>query len=165
MSGETVADRVKIVRDELRLSQKAIAELLGLSLRSWNGLEAGRNIPSGETLLKFVAAGYNPGWVLTGNGSPKINDIASNERHLPEAKVIKKLARIVMRVHTEAGVKLLPEDVAAEATELYNELSSRVQNLSDMEEIEAVFPQLELHLKRRLADAVAEQGSGKEKAS
>lgn len=86
-------------------------------------------------------------------------------QQLPVAKVMKKLARIVMKVHAEAGVKLLPEDVTSEATELYIELSTRVQNLSDMEEVEAVFPQLELHLKRRLADAVAEPGSGKEKAS
>lgn len=69
-----VAQRALEVRNELGLSQKAMAEKLGISPRNWQGMEGGRNIPNGETLLNFQKLGINPGWILSGLGPKKLDD-------------------------------------------------------------------------------------------
>lgn len=143
-----------------------LAELTGIPRRTLGDYIASKSEPKISTVLEIArVTNINISWLMTGEGKIDGDSDQVNQPQTLQPQLMKKLAHLVARVHKNADIKLLPEDVTAEATELYNELCTRVQNLSDMEEIESVFPQLELHLKRRLADAVAEPGSGKEKAS
>lgn len=61
----------------MRLSQKAMAERLGIAPRTWQEIEAGKNVPSGETLLKISDLGFDPGWILTGSGSQASAELVS----------------------------------------------------------------------------------------
>ncbi len=82
-----------------------------------------------------------------------------------QVDIMRLLTRLVVRLHQDVGIKLSAEEITAETTVLYNDLSRRVDNLADREEVEAVLPQLELRMRKRLAEAKSKPGSGKREAS
>ena len=83
---EGVGTRLRAVRKELGLSLRAIADAVDVSLSTWQRLETTDNVPSGETLLKIAELGFNPGWILTGQGAKRLQkEMPSNEpRYLRE---------------------------------------------------------------------------------
>lgn len=64
-----IASRLKLARQAIGLSQKALAEQSGVSTRGYQGYEDGRSVPGGEALAGMASAGINPLWLLTGEGS------------------------------------------------------------------------------------------------
>ncbi len=66
------------------------------------------------------------------------------------AGLMKKLGHLVYTTYHDAKIDLSPEDVAELAAELYGRLQELIQNLNDMEEVEATLPLLKLHLKRKI---------------
>ncbi len=62
---------------------------------------------------------------------------------------MKKLGRLVYAAYHDAQIELPPEDIAELAAELYGKLQEIVQNINDIEEVEATFPLLKLRLKRQ----------------
>ncbi|MFG1463315.1 helix-turn-helix transcriptional regulator [Xanthobacter sp. DSM 24535] len=74
MSRDKIAERLRMVRDNSRLSQRALATRLGIAYRTWQDIENGKHVPSGETLLKIAELGINPGWVLLGTGPMRSDD-------------------------------------------------------------------------------------------
>lgn len=69
---DAIGDRLKKIRRESRLSQREFAREAGIAFRTWQTIETGGNVPSGETLLKLAALGWNPGWILTGAGAKRL---------------------------------------------------------------------------------------------
>jgi transcriptional regulator with XRE-family HTH domain len=67
----TLADRLKCVREDLNKSQKEIAAQIGISFRSWQDYELGKNVPGSAVITELVKLGYNSNWILTGEGSIK----------------------------------------------------------------------------------------------
>ncbi|ABL01333.1 helix-turn-helix domain-containing protein [Pelobacter propionicus] len=65
---EHIGTRLKEVRNILGMSQTAIAKAADSSLPSWQGYEAGKNIPGGKVLEALSKMGIDVNWVLTGNG-------------------------------------------------------------------------------------------------
>ncbi|MHA7881756.1 helix-turn-helix domain-containing protein [Nitratireductor rhodophyticola] len=100
-----------------------------------------------------------------GEPEPMFSKIFRSQQPMFNIELLERLARIVTSVHKSEGVRLPPEKVSAEAGLLYNLLLARVVDPSDAEEIEAVLPQLEHLLRKRLSDAKAEPGTGKRSAS
>lgn len=143
------------------------ANSLGISKSTIAHYERGERTPDAIVLDTYRSKfGVNINWLVSGEGE-MFEDTARAINNAPafQAQIVKKLARMVMRLHREASVKLQPEDVASEAILLYNDLAGRVNNLADTEEVDAVLPQVELQLKRRLLAAQVEPGSGKQQAS
>lgn len=65
-----IARRAKLVRTDMGAkSAFAMSKLLEMSPNAWKAIENGSHLPSCETLLKLVERGYDPTWVLTGQGS------------------------------------------------------------------------------------------------
>lgn len=166
-----------MVRFKLKMSQAEIAKTLGISVRNWQTMERDEGVPSGETLLRFKSAGYNPGWILTGVGprlledatsqdetQTRISDSSKAQRQQIDDWTMRRMAAIVTALHGERKLPISPENVAVEAALLYNELIGRVSDLSDRDEIEATLPQLRHLLKKRLGEAEAEPGRGKASA-
>ncbi|WP_455479057.1 hypothetical protein V4B17_03770 [Bartonella sp. B23] len=94
----------------------------------------------------------NPHWLVTGEGEMfRDVDKAKAAGFKPQTildELIKKLGRIAYMTYRGMKIKLLPEDIAEIAAELYRKLQELVQNINDMEKIEATFPLLKPHLKR-----------------
>ncbi|MBN8916661.1 MAG: helix-turn-helix transcriptional regulator [Rhizobiales bacterium] len=70
---ELIGSRLLYIRTESGLAQRPFAKMVGVSFSTWQTIEGGKNVPSGETLLKLAAQGWNPGWILTGRGAPRLD--------------------------------------------------------------------------------------------
>lgn len=153
--------RLREIREDLRLTQKAMAEAVEMSLSGWQAIERGANPPSGETLLKIAALGFSPTWVLTALGAKRLD--AKPAQVNPD--LMERLDRIVTKTYKEVGQALPPNKSASEAAALYNELLELAADPTDSEEIVLILPQLQHRLKRRLVEAATAPGTGKREAS
>lgn len=79
--------------------------------------------------------------------------------------VLELLGGLVARIYGEAGIRLPDGKTLVEAGELYNQLSGRIDDMSDEAEVAAMIPWLENRLRKRLDEARAEPGTGKRSAS
>lgn len=68
----TITDRLQEVRGHL--NQKAFAAKLGVGSRTYWNYESGNREPSPAFLRKLAELGWNPGWIITGQGSPRLED-------------------------------------------------------------------------------------------
>lgn len=159
--------RLRSVRREAGYADRnAFAEVLEIAINTLASYERGDTAPDADVLARYRdRCGIDVNWLVSGDGEMFADP--SKAREKPDSFVpdlVRKLGRIADRLHREAGIKLQPEDVSAEAAKLYNELLRRVGDMTDADEVQAVFPQLEVLLKKRLAEAVAEPGTGKRSA-
>ncbi|MBA5776134.1 helix-turn-helix transcriptional regulator [Stappia sp. F7233] len=161
---KTVGERVKEAAKAVG-GLNALAKIVGMPRRTLGDQISGKF----EVKLSFIvdvarATGVTVNWLATGEGK-MFADPARSAGKSFDAALLEKCARVVTAVHREANIKLPPEKVSVEAAELYNELMERLADPSDQEEIEAALPQLRHLLRKRLAAAAAEPGSGKHSAS
>jgi len=63
-----IADRLKMVRQTIGVSQTEMGTLLSLGKRSWQRYESGANIPGGSVIAELAARGFDANWILTGEG-------------------------------------------------------------------------------------------------
>lgn len=91
--------------------------------------------------------------------------IGDGKAEVLNSELFNELGKIVVREHKAAGLVLLPEMVAPEAGQLYNELVARVRDISDQRSVKAMLPVLAESLRNRLREAAAAPGSGKREAS
>lgn len=69
MSGVTgVPDRLRLLRDAHRRSQKDMAAGAGASQRAWADYEGGRTLPSASVLAALARQGVDLHWLLLGEG-------------------------------------------------------------------------------------------------
>ncbi len=61
----------------------------------------------------------------------------------------------------DANVTLPPASLTAEATSMFNDLATRVSDVSDPDEIALAIPLVEYNLSKRLRDATVDPGAGK----
>ncbi len=66
MDVRVIAERLKTERDALGLSQQALADRLGVSLRSQQNYEKGDRLPDAGYLAAIAAAGADVRYILTG---------------------------------------------------------------------------------------------------
>ena len=84
-STSDVADRLRITREALGLTQAAIGNLAGISAQAWNNNERGRDRISLDQAIKLcIATGISLDWIFRGDMSGLRHDLA--------AKIMKKTA-------------------------------------------------------------------------
>ena len=64
-------ERVKMIREDLVKTQKDMAEMVGVGLRTWQQYEEGVHDPSWKVVSQLAGLGYNTNWLATGNGLMK----------------------------------------------------------------------------------------------
>ncbi|KAB2774421.1 helix-turn-helix transcriptional regulator [Brucella anthropi] len=165
MQREDIAERIGKIRAKTGLSQRALAEKIGVAFRTWQSIESGKNVPSGETLLKIGELGFSPGWVLTGEGEmiPGAPQQSAASRTINK-QLMHKLARLAREARKEIGGGVHGETITEDATDLYNELLSLVSSIDDMEEVEATLPRLHLLFKRKLQEQSRNREEGRNTA-
>lgn len=119
-----IAERLRTVREELGLAQKMMSTTLGLGMSTWQRIELGENVPSGETLLKIYDLGYNPGWILTGQGSMRLGEELPTDTHKIkiEPKLMALAAQAIGRLHTDAGLEIEPVEIGRLAAIVYEDI-------------------------------------------
>lgn len=90
LAASTISDRLREIRERVGLAQKKMSSHLGLGANTWQNIEMGKNLPSGETLLKLASIGYSPTWVLTGEGPRDLSPGSENREivgHSPSSEL------------------------------------------------------------------------------
>ena len=64
----TLHERMKFARSELKKTQKHIAELAGINLRTYINYEQGERETPVSIVVVYSSLGVNPNWLLTGEG-------------------------------------------------------------------------------------------------
>ncbi len=67
----SVPDRLRQIRGDR--SQRDIASDLKVAVNSWRRYESGEREPSAEILRELARTGWNPTWVLTGEGDERLS--------------------------------------------------------------------------------------------
>ena len=70
--------RLKAAREQLALSQKEFAELIGASFRACQDYEGGKSLPGGRVLTAIAKTGISLDWLLTGEGETWRNSEQAN---------------------------------------------------------------------------------------
>lgn len=126
-----IGERLKLIRDESRLSQREFSRHIGIAFRTWQTIEAGRNVPSGETLLKIAALGFDPGWILTGKGFMRTGEhsqaggLEAGAELIgpgPDVELMGRVVDTIVRVAKACGASIPPIDLGRKAAEKYAEL-------------------------------------------
>ncbi|QEE11483.1 helix-turn-helix domain-containing protein [Bartonella krasnovii] len=151
-----LAQRFREVRHALGFTErKQFAEHLGITAGSIGTYETGISEPTASALSKYQEiCGVSLDWLVTGHGEmfsdrAKAKAAGLKPQAIP-AGLMKKLGHLVYTTYHDANITLSPEDVAELAAELYGKLQELIENLNDMEEVEATLPLLKLHLKRKI---------------
>ncbi|WP_375651274.1 helix-turn-helix transcriptional regulator [Bartonella sp. OT172YNZD] len=151
-----LAKRLREVRRILGNEERSIfAQRLNLQRNTLANYEIGAHEPPSSAINAYYTAyNINPHWLVTGEGE-MFSDMAKAKAAGFKAPTIpaglmKKLGRIAYTTYRDAKIKLPPEDIAERAAELYKKLQELVQDINDMEEVEATFPLLKIHLKRQI---------------
>ena len=71
---ETVGARIKAIRAELELSQRAFAQTLGVSLGAVQSWEHDRSSPNAQILGALCELGFNGHWLVTGHGPARVSE-------------------------------------------------------------------------------------------
>ena len=132
MAHETIAGRLRAIREELDHSQVEFAGMVGLSLSALKRIEIGHNVPSGETLLKYAELGANPGWILTGEGrmwrgeADEVDASAMPNARLFELfmdqKLFGRIVEAIDRLFKAENMRLLPVQLGELSAEKYAEI-------------------------------------------
>ncbi|MBB4076129.1 transcriptional regulator with XRE-family HTH domain [Bartonella fuyuanensis] len=151
-----LAKRLREIRRIFGNEERSIfAQRLNLQRNTLANYEIGAHEPPSSVINAYYTAyNINPHWLVTGEGE-MFSDMAKAKaagfkpQTIPTG-LMKKLGRIAYTTYRDAKIKLPPEDIAELAAELYKKLQELVQNINDMEEVEATFPLLKIHLKRQI---------------
>ncbi|WP_375648289.1 helix-turn-helix transcriptional regulator [Bartonella sp. MU70NMGDW] len=151
-----LAKRLRDIRKMLGNEERgAFAKTLDLAKGTLANYELGVNEPPASIVIAYHKIyGVDFHWLLTGEGEmfsdmSKAKAAGFKAPTIP-AGLMKKLGRIAYTTYRDAKIKLPPEDIAELAAELYKKLQELVQDINDMEEVEATFPLLKIHLKRQI---------------
>ncbi len=149
------AKRLRLIRKSLQLHRDQIAVRLGINKAIYDHAERGTTFPNVEFLAALSQKlKVNLTWLITGEGemftnAGKAKACGFKPQGIP-AGLMKKLGCLVYTAYHDAQRELPPEDIVELAAELYGKLQDIVQNINDIEEVEATFSLLKLHLKRQI---------------
>ncbi|MFK0277408.1 helix-turn-helix domain-containing protein [Ensifer sp. NPDC090286] len=143
--------------------REQFARTLGVSKSALASYERGESEPTASVLRAYTENyGISLGWLVTGSGEMLSG---GTSRAAPLILfVIEKLARIVVAEFNDAGQRLPQERIGVEVARLHNELGLLVSDMGNQEEVDAFLPQVRYSLKKRLAEAASDPGSGKRSA-
>lgn len=82
-----ISDRLKVERDRLGCSQQALAERLGISLRSQQNYEKGDRSPDANYLAAIAAAGADVLYILTGTPVAQALSAKTQDIDLPRLAI------------------------------------------------------------------------------
>lgn len=80
----SMADRLRHIRAEFGLSQREMAEKLGVGMSTYQSYETSR-IPKGQVFIRLAELGFDGNWLLTGEGRARRDEKAASPAKQPIA--------------------------------------------------------------------------------
>lgn len=68
-----LSERLKIIRDHIKETQKSMSKRFNLGENTWQTYELYGKTPKGETLAALAELGFDINWLLTGQGNMMIS--------------------------------------------------------------------------------------------
>lgn len=115
MADTRISERLRLIRESRSLSQAEWSLKADIGLATVKKLETGGNVPSGETLLKYAVLGFNPGWILTGQGPMRLEEhsqaggLRAGEELTPAADVASSVETAIL----QQAIELVDDWLAA----------------------------------------------------
>lgn len=121
-------DRLKAVRTHLRLTQKEMADLLGIHVNSISQYERETVYPQVTVISELAEKGIDLTWLLTGNGrmlretAPVVGpiDVATG----PDPKIFRSIVDGLSNLFRDLNQKVAAGQLAERAAEMYPEIAA-----------------------------------------
>lgn len=123
----TLHERMKFARSELKKTQKHIAELAGINLRTYINYEQGERETPVSIVVVYSSLGVNPNWLLTGEGE-MMRGKSEAENVTTEAVEALSEDRMLEKI-----VLMLADMSEAERREVFEHVQ-KAKRLSDLEQ-------------------------------
>jgi len=139
-----LAARFAKIREALELQRDVFALKIGISSQGLGNYERGDRTPDADVLSACCSVfGIDAHWLLTGQGE-MFSDPTLIAKAAPPVfpAVMELLYKLVEEVNKQHHYKLSPAQTSHQAAELYNELITRITDITDMEEVDSIIPQL-----------------------
>lgn len=121
MEADAIARRLREARESTGLSQADWSKKVSVALGTIKKIERAVNVPSGETLLAYARAGFDPGWILTGAGS-----MIAGAAELPagdlDAELLGRVVDAVGKLYRELGMSIPGIELGRLSAEKYAEI-------------------------------------------
>ncbi len=109
--GAELGLRIKNIRKKRGITQEALAQEVGIAHQTLNKYEKGHRSPDSETLNQMAKAlQCDPGWLLSGEGSPE--RAGAEERVTPDLELMADSIREIAEVFEAEDLHLPPEKFA-----------------------------------------------------
>lgn len=73
-----IADRFKLIRQSLGLSQPEMSDRVGLSRNAWQTYELGKSTPGTSVYQELLRMGFSADWIMNGSGSMMLGGITAD---------------------------------------------------------------------------------------
>ena len=149
------------IRDALGITNAtAMSKRLGIGVNAWRTYEEGLGTPSWSTLSKLAELGFNVAWIISGSGDMRTPQSSQPGIHI-DRDLMARVTEMVVRAHKEAGSHLADGNLGRLSIEIYAEILRKAEGPEDY----AAETELAANrLRRKLAQAAAEPGTGKRSA-
>ena len=128
----TLHERMKFARLELGETQKHIAELAGINLRTYINYEQGERETPVSVVVVYSSLGVNPNWLLTGEGEmtrskSEAKEVASEAvEALSEDRMLEKIVLMLADMSKEERREVFDH---VQKTKRFGELEREVEAL------------------------------------
>lgn len=132
----TLHERMKFARLELGKTQKHVAELAGINLRTYINYEQGERETPVSVVVVYSSLGVNPNWLLTGEGEMmrgkgEAESVAAEAvEALSEDRMLEKIVLMLAEMSDEERREVFAH---VQKTKRFGELERRVQELERAE--------------------------------
>lgn len=90
-----IGARIRCARENFGFTRPVFSEKFGVSVRTLENNEHGRNEPGASLFLPFVALGVSANWLLTGEGQMLVADIKPEQSYAIDFQCLKKSVQAV----------------------------------------------------------------------
>lgn len=158
--------RIKEAADRIGGLQKLAPLLTDVSRRTLSDYVSGKSEPKASTIIEIVeATGVNIQWLVSGTGKISTQDFLREKRQKIDDNLLIEIKNIVEKAHKEEEISLSVDGVIRTSIENYNAMLLHAENPDDVEELRSLIPWIERRVRRFIAAAKANPGTGKRSAS
>ncbi len=126
---ETIAERLRKLREQLNLSQREFAEKIGRTLRGYQGYEYGISTPDNTTLLLISKTfGVNFQWLKEGKG--EMFDSIVETKPLDD-KILEEIVESIKKIEGKVPKYIQNAINSRESTKILEALASFLHDLSE----------------------------------
>ena len=137
------------------MNQTELGEIGGVKKLAQHSYETGKRQPTADYLAAVAAAGIDILYVLTGVRADPAWQATAPQRIAVDPFRFRICLDLVAEEYRTAGIDLPQMAQGMEAVWIYNQLTTRITDPEDGDELEATIPLLRHLLRKRLAEAQA----------